>query len=200
MNHSAIYVIIVCSFLIRNSIIEADSYLYHVNSQLQTTTLSLAVTHAVAYLLYPLLGWLSDVYFTRYKVIRLAFAITCAVGAGSLALAIAAVLDNEMTTNLGKSIIALLLALPMLLLWVLSLGLFEANAIQLGMDQLLEASSDRLSSFIHWYYWSRSLKHAFNMLVIQHIHQIQGHSIGLHYHVCSCNSDYWNSNCMCTRW
>ena len=37
---------------------------------------------------------------------------------------------------------------------LLSLGLFEANAIQFGMDQLLESSSDQLSSFIHWYYWS----------------------------------------------
>ena len=36
----------------------------------------------------------------------------------------------------------------------ISLGLFEANAIQFGMDQLLESSSDQLSSFIHWYYWS----------------------------------------------
>ena len=43
-------------------------------------------------------------------------------------------------------------------MWVLTLGLFKANVIQLGMDQLLEASSDQLSSFIHWYYWSSSLK------------------------------------------
>ena len=33
------------------------------------------------------------------------------------------------------------------------LGMYEANAIQSGMDQMLEASSDRLSSFIHWYFW-----------------------------------------------
>ena len=35
MNRSAIYVIIVCSFLIRNSIIEANFYFYHLNSLLQ---------------------------------------------------------------------------------------------------------------------------------------------------------------------
>ena len=39
----------------------------------------------------------------------------------------------------------------------LAQGLFEANAIQFGMDQILEASSDQLSSFIQWYYWSFSL-------------------------------------------
>ena len=33
------------------------------------------------------------------------------------------------------------------------LGMYEANAIQFGMDQMLEASSEQLSSFIHWYFW-----------------------------------------------
>ena len=152
MNCSAIYIIIVCSFLIQNSIIEADSYLYHTNGNLQTIRLSLAVTHAVAYLLYPLLGWLSDVYFTRYKVIRLAFIIMCVVATVATGIAAAYVLDGSVTTDLNKIIIVLTLVLPFLLLGVLSLGLFEANVIQLDMDQLLEASSDQISSFIHWYY------------------------------------------------
>ena len=33
------------------------------------------------------------------------------------------------------------------------LGMYEANAIQFGMDQMIEASSKQLSSFIHWYFW-----------------------------------------------
>ena len=31
--------------------------------------------------------------------------------------------------------------------------MFEANAIRFGMDQMLDASSEQLSSFIHWYFW-----------------------------------------------
>ena len=31
---------------------------------------------------------------------------------------------------------------------------FESTAIQFGMDQMLEASSEQLSTFIHWYYWN----------------------------------------------
>ena len=34
------------------------------------------------------------------------------------------------------------------------IGIFDANAIQFGMDQLLEASSTQLSAFIYWYFWS----------------------------------------------
>ena len=159
----AIYIIIICAFLIENTVIGKDSFIYHINVILKTVKLSLAATHAAAYLLYPLQGWLSDVYFARYKVIRLAFIIMCVVGTMVLVLATASVIDISMTTN--NAIILLSKGLPMLLVWVLSLGLFEANAIQLGMDQLLEASSDQLSSFIHWYYWSSSLGQVTIMLL-----------------------------------
>ena len=39
---------------------------------------------------------------------------------------------------------------------VLSGGIFEANAIQFGLDQLLKAPTPKLITFIHWYYWSRN--------------------------------------------
>ena len=35
---------------------------------------------------------------------------------------------------------------------ITGLGMFESNAIQFGMDQMLEASSEQFSSFIHWYF------------------------------------------------
>ena len=35
-----------------------------------------------------------------------------------------------------------------------SMGIYKANAIQFGLQQLQDASSEILSSFIHWYYWS----------------------------------------------
>ena len=35
--------------------------------------------------------------------------------------------------------------------------MFEANAIQLGLDQLLEAPTPKLIAFIHWYYWAQNV-------------------------------------------
>ena len=35
-------------------------------------------------------------------------------------------------------------------------GLFEANALQFGLDQLLEAPTLKLIAFIHWYYWTHN--------------------------------------------
>ena len=37
--------------------------------------------------------------------------------------------------------------------------MFESNAIQFCMDQMLEASSEQLSSFIHWYFWCAQIGH-----------------------------------------
>ena len=37
------------------------------------------------------------------------------------------------------------------------LGLFQANAIQFGLDQLLEAPTSKLVAFIHWYYWAQNV-------------------------------------------
>ena len=44
-----------------------------------------------------------------------------------------------------------------IIICLIAIGLFESTAIQFGMDQMLEASSDKLSTFIHWYYWSSKL-------------------------------------------
>ena len=42
--------------------------------------------------------------------------------------------------------------------WLIGIGLFEANAIQFGLDQILEAPTPKLISFIHWYYnWSQHI-------------------------------------------
>ena len=40
---------------------------------------------------------------------------------------------------------------------ITGIGLFEASAIQFGMDQLLEAPTPKLIAFIQWYYWSQNL-------------------------------------------
>ena len=44
-----------------------------------------------------------------------------------------------------------------ILITTAGLGMFESNAIQFGMDQMLEASSEQLSSFVHWYFWCAHL-------------------------------------------
>ena len=42
-------------------------------------------------------------------------------------------------------------------MYIIGLGLFQANAIQFGLDQLLEAPTPKLISFIQWYYWAQNV-------------------------------------------
>ena len=48
-------------------------------------------------------------------------------------------------------------AIPLIALIITGVGLFEANAIQFGLDQLLEAPTPKLIAFIHWYYWTHNV-------------------------------------------
>ena len=50
-----------------------------------------------------------------------------------------------------------ILGIPIVALITTGVGLFEANAIQFGLDQLLEARTPKLIAFIHWYYWTHNV-------------------------------------------
>ena len=167
MNLSAASIVVVCSLFIRTTIFGTDIFSFHMKSLLQISRVCFAGTQAIAYLLYPLLGWLSDVYFTRYKVIRLSFIVVCIVEVLSVSATIAVLVDSNTCIVFEKvaTIILLLMAVPLIISMLISLGLFEANAIQFGMDQLLESSSDQLSSFINWYHWSSHVGHFILFLI-----------------------------------
>ena len=73
MKLSSVIVVIACTFLIRVTIIGSDFMFYH--SAPPQLAFGFFASQMIVYLLYPLLGWVSDVYFTRYNVLRLAFII-----------------------------------------------------------------------------------------------------------------------------
>ena len=53
------------------SVIGSDFSCFHlVNND---GVLAFLISESVAYLLYPLLGWLADAYFTRYKFVLFSF-------------------------------------------------------------------------------------------------------------------------------
>lgn len=114
----------------------------------------LSTAQAITLLCYPLLGWLADACFTRFLVIRVAAILYTAVSIfGLIVTIIENILFYHYPSQLeGYQFMYILSGVPLLVI-VLILGMFEANAIQFGMDQMLEASSDQLSAFIHWYYW-----------------------------------------------
>ena len=152
------WIVILCSFL-AHFFISNNSYQLF---QLQTRSFTLWLTGGIGfiYLFYPLVGLLTDVYFTRYKAVLASTVIQiCASAFGTAGILVWTllwycnshlVIYEEYYTDTAIAVIEGLFTI----LTIVGLGIFEANAIQFGMDQLLEESSEKISTFIHWYYWS----------------------------------------------
>ena len=111
----------------------------------------------ITLLLYPVLGLMADICCNRYKVsIALLFVSTLIL----LGLAVAVLALAEIrpfffgvtATSLGEVLVSVIIMVAFF-----SLGMFGAVGIQFGMDQMVEASSDQISAFTHWYYWTMNI-------------------------------------------
>ena len=89
-------------------------------------------------------GWLADVYFVRYKVLHWSIMI---MWISSLLLT---------TTFVIEKIVIFTNYYQLIFLYSLGIGygMFQSNIIQFGIDQLPDASTNEIVSFINWYVWS----------------------------------------------
>ncbi len=99
----------------------------------------------------PVAGWLADARYGRYKVLRCGLWLTWI---GTLIITVVVLLaykfdDCELCQNIfyGTG------GLVGLVLLSFGLAAYLVNAVQFGIDQMPEASSDELSAFIHWFVW-----------------------------------------------
>ena len=106
----------------------------------------------LVYLLYPVCGWIAEVCFSNFKMIKCSFVILLMSSVTIVILSIVYMVIHP-SYQIATFISGDLIAVTIILITTAGLGMFESNAIQFGMDQMLEASSEQLSSFIHWYFW-----------------------------------------------
>ena len=109
------------------------------------------------FLVYPYVGHITDVYLTRYRSLKcslilliLAFC-TLLVYLG-FSIAIADILNFSARQSLVYIPYCIIFVV-----YIVGLAFFQANAIQFGLDQLLEAPTPKLIAFIHWYYWAQNV-------------------------------------------
>ena len=141
MSRRAVYLVLLCSALLHINTIASDMIFYHMCNL--DGTLTFIVSRALAYLLYPFLGWLADVYFTRHSFI---LASSIATIVGTILMIITAV---TFLVNPNMRILGFFLSGLSIIVMLIAMGLLESTIIQFGMDQMLEASSSQLSTFIH---------------------------------------------------
>lgn len=103
----------------------------------------------VATLFCPFAGWLADVRLGRYKVICISL-WTMWIG---ILLSVVGLLIRDV--NDTASLVIGYGIFPLLYI-VIALGIaaFQANIIQFGVDQLLDASAVEITAFVNWYVWT----------------------------------------------
>ena len=129
---------------------------------------------AVVHLLYPVMGFVADTFFGRYKVILACLHISWF---GSAILAIAFVIidplfDARTHTDVDavwslNSVIALSVGYVFV---AAGLTGIRVNLIPFGVDQIPDASSGELSSYFHWFYWCYSAGNLVGILTLPFIY------------------------------
>lgn len=94
-------------------------------------------------------GWIADVRFGRYKVISLSIWIMwAALMLATVSSLLLGTVDNY-TSKIHSYVSGVLWTII-----AIGFGGFQANVIQFGIDQLHDASTNEIISFIFWYVWT----------------------------------------------
>ena len=106
----------------------------------------------------PIAGLLTDVKFSRYKVVACtSFAIIAELLISPFFMAVEASLKNALyQTHLSFGVrLSLSIIYPLIFVgaFVITVVIFMINALQFGMDQLHDSPTEDSILFIHWYVW-----------------------------------------------
>ena len=124
------------------------------------------------YFSYPFLGYIADVCLTRYRTLKCSFIfliVGCTIG---LLLSfiltpvtLVEIFEGKIDFDSANSIVLVVISTTGIVITT-GVGLFEANALQFGLDQLLEAPTLKLIAFVHWYYWTHNVVQLVVMYII----------------------------------
>ena len=132
--------VIVCCLVVEFFNINQIEYLLF-KSNLSDRTVSLTGI-GLMFLLYPLVGHLTDVYLTRYRSLKWSFTIL-------ILAACLCVFSEGIHIAPSRSFrqTAGIIIIVVLVVHTVGLGLFQANAIQFGLDQLLDQNKTETDCF-----------------------------------------------------
>ena len=104
-------------------------------------------------LFYPLAGWLADVYFGRYRVIRFGLWL---MWIGTILLIVVLLFRYIWHDLVNSRYHAIHVTIACIIFLLINIGLaaFQVNIIPFGTDQLQGAPAEELSSFVHWFFWT----------------------------------------------
>ncbi len=156
ISSKGVFVALTLDFLVFGaffSLFKMSTELHGYVSQRKMQYLPSSVTLLLLTITCPLAGWLADVYFGRYKVMRVGLWL---MWIGGLAGSISIVLLSQCDHVHGSMFVILSIVGYFFGFIVFPIGFsaFAVNAVQFGTDQMPEASADEVSAYIHWMVWA----------------------------------------------
>ena len=137
--------------------IDVMNYITQSPSQFHIVLLGYGFVALVQLLCYPIGGLIADICCGRYRIVTFSiFKLICSL----IFLTITSILSTVEKENEFKSIYVVFLTIAGILLTAGFTG-FQSNSVQFGLDQLLDASSNELSLFLHWFVWTENLGQLF---------------------------------------
>ena len=149
MAFTGAYLTIIYTVLLHFTVVGTNSWTFNIVDV--RSKLFVLPIQGLVFISYPLIGLLADIKLTRYQMICLSCWILL------VSYAIVSILTILRATDIITVNKHIPVGVALLLTWALAIvgkGMFESTVIQFGTDQMIEASSNQLSTFIHWYYWS----------------------------------------------
>ena len=122
-------------------------------SAMTLSTNLIIISSVIASLLAPIIGWLADVKFGRYEIIKF----------GSLVLFFVSIffyLKNVLIAELKRIFIAVSIVIARF-----GTSCYSAAMLPFLTDQLIGATSDELSAVVQWYVWSDSLGKGLSQII-----------------------------------
>ena len=119
-------------------------------------SMGITSTLAVAFLFSPVAGFLADVKFSHFKVLKCS---TYIMLVATICVCLFAVLMVYTIQNTGNNLLIILITLFSLAMFLYGIGYvtFIANILQFGTNQLRDAPSQDSVTFLCWYFWTGSL-------------------------------------------
>ena len=109
-------------------------------------------------MLYPVGGLLADLCCGRYKVIGFSM---LAIWCGNFLSCVGSILLGKLSRD---SLFVMVLVI--ICVFTVSFTGFKSNSVQFSLDQLLEASSEQISIFLHWFVWTEHVGELVRLLII----------------------------------
>ena len=126
---------------------------------------------SITRLVYPISGFIADVYIGRYRMIRAAL---CVLFIGYFIVVVSFLVKGQLPKTHGVAF-DIVHVIAFILISAGS-GAFESSVIPFGVDQLEGASSEEISSYFHYYYFARNLGIGLGLLVYGLVSFIISHS------------------------